>query len=72
MGLNAIYGEPVKIKDNYKFLICSDGLTDMCTDLEIENILKKYNENFAEHLVDLALKNGGRDNITCIVLEIKS
>ena len=50
------------------FLLCSDGLTDMAADEEIAAVLGE-SENPASALVELALKNGGRDNVTCIVIE---
>lgn len=49
-------------------LICSDGLTDMCCDEEIADILSKKMENHADALVDRALENGGVDNVTCVVI----
>ena len=52
-----------------KIIICSDGLTSMCTNQEISEILSKNSNNFAEELMQKALKNGGKDNITCIVIE---
>ena len=58
-------------KDRY--LICSDGLTDMVTPEEIKNIIASY-ENIPEcanKLMSTALTNGGIDNITVILCEIK-
>lgn len=52
-----------------KILICSDGLTDMCSDESIAKILSGNPENTAGVLVQNALKNGGADNITCIVID---
>ena len=49
-------------------LLCSDGLTDMCCDEEIADILSEKIENHADALVDRAIVNGGIDNITCIVV----
>ena len=55
-----------------KYLICSDGLTDMLTLEEIEKIIacQPY-DKAASNLVNQALKNGGKDNVTVILLEIK-
>lgn len=47
-------------------LICSDGLTDMVPDEDIEAILSK-SEQAADELYDLACQNGGRDNVSLIV-----
>ena len=51
-------------------LICSDGLTDMCCDEEIADILAEKNDNHADALVNRAIENGGIDNITCVVISI--
>lgn len=53
------------------YLICSDGLTDMLTMKEIENILSNHAfEKVSSILLDRALENGGKDNITIIVCQI--
>ena len=61
---------PFLIDKNLRLLICSDGLTDMLTDEQIEKIMTKYTDNSqaVNELVNSALNNGGRDNITCIVI----
>ena len=53
-----------------KFLLCTDGLTNMCSDEEIHSLLSQNYFNEAAVLVQAALQNGGADNITCIVLEV--
>ena len=53
-------------------LLCSDGLTDMLDDNEIETILNQE-ENLQKSLntlLDTALIKGGYDNITIILLRI--
>lgn len=61
----------VKNKDRY--LICSDGLTDMVSLDEIEKIIldSKSVGEATENLLNSALENGGKDNITIILCEIK-
>lgn len=55
-----------------KYLICSDGLTDMVANDVIADILKSESTaKAAKALVDEALNNGGKDNITLIVIEIQ-
>ena len=52
-------------------LLCSDGLSNMIGDMAIETILSDHTGNAAataEALVAAALKNGGGDNVTVIVL----
>lgn len=56
-----------------RFLICSDGLTDMLEDARIEAILAqrdKKPEGICRELVQAALDNGGRDNVTVLVFEV--
>jgi protein phosphatase len=52
-------------------LLCSDGLTTMVPDPEIERVLVENGgvESAAKALVELANKNGGEDNITVILLQ---
>ena len=69
VGLKALSYKPIKTSD-IRVLICSDGLTDMCTDDEIKEILSQECDNPAQLLVDKALENGGEDNVTCIVINI--
>ncbi len=54
-----------------RFLICSDGLTDMVPTSEIHRILRRNPiEQTAEKLIERALMYGGDDNITVIVCEV--
>lgn len=64
---------PVLTKDASNLLICSDGLTDMLSDSQIQDILSKNKDAHSAvyNLVQAALKNGGRDNITCIVIKFQ-
>ena len=57
------------IYDDDIFLICSDGLSDMITDEEIEQIL--LTEPSAEKLVEAAKNAGGKDNVSVVLLKIK-
>ena len=55
-----------------RYIICSDGLTDMLENDEIASILKvsATAEDCVKMLVQTALDNGGRDNVTVIVCYI--
>lgn len=54
------------------YLICSDGLTDMLAVPDIEKILsEKKGLVAAEQLLKQALDNGGKDNITFILICIE-
>ncbi len=60
------------IKGKCRLLLCSDGLTDMVSDLEIKKILSDTDgtSDAAEQLLQLALNNGGKDNVTVIAADI--
>lgn len=51
-------------------LMCSDGLTNMLEDKEIDNIMKERLslEEKAKKLVEAANNNGGKDNIAVILI----
>lgn len=56
------------------YLLCSDGLNDMVEDGEIAETLVRLAddpEQAAEQLVQLANDNGGRDNVSVILVKIK-
>lgn len=69
-GIAADYAGSYTLHIGDKFLLCSDGLTDMCSHDEIADLLDMESENVASELVMSALDAGGKDNITCIVLEV--
>ena len=62
---------PVERGDAY--LVCSDGLTDMVSDLEIEQIMTVSDsaQVCVNNLIAAALEHGGRDNVTAIICKIK-
>jgi serine/threonine protein phosphatase PrpC len=51
-------------------LLCSDGLTDMIEDEEIEALLRRGPANPAQDLLDAALDAGGVDNVTIVVVQM--
>ena len=63
----------IAICDRERYLICSDGVTDMLKDGEIRRILLEGSspEKCVEEMLEQALECGGRDNITAIVCEIR-
>lgn len=61
-----------KVNNNDIYLICSDGLTDMLSEQEIKDILISKSINDAvDNLLEKALANGGKDNITIILCKIE-
>lgn len=62
-----------KINPGEVYLLCSDGLSGLVSDLQITEILKNHSAQEAvKVLVDAALANGGDDNVTVILLEVVS
>ncbi len=62
---------PVRVGDRY--LLCSDGLTDMVPDDQIAELLANDDASRAtDTLVDAALAAGGLDNITVVVVNVIS
>ncbi len=60
-----------ELKSGEIVLMCSDGLTNMLEDEAIEGILKGQGTmgERADRLVEAANQNGGKDNITVIVID---
>lgn len=61
----------IELKQGDMLLICSDGLTDMLADAEIEAILASNADSLdalASDLIDAANANGGRDNISVVLV----
>ena len=64
---------PLEVEDGDRFIMCSDGLVDEAPDEEIEAEIRQSNgvQDLADRLVDLANRNGGRDNITVVVVDFE-
>lgn len=59
----------MKREENFKLLLCSDGLSGYCSDSEIYEVMNKTPfEELSKALIDLALGKGGRDNISLAVI----
>ena len=61
----------VNVEDGDIFLLCSDGLSGMVTDPQIQETVQRNHgdlERCVAELVDQANRAGGTDNITCLVL----
>jgi protein phosphatase len=61
------------IEDDGMILLCSDGLTNMLTDSEIHSIILMPVglEQKARHLISAANENGGQDNISVILADVR-
>ena len=56
------------------YLLCSDGLNDMVEDEDIESTLQALQNNLplaATQLIQMANDNGGRDNVSVILVKVK-
>jgi protein phosphatase len=65
------YATSFKITEPCRLLLCSDGLTDMLEDSDIQQILERQGSAAAEALINAALDAGGLDNITVVVLDLE-
>jgi PPM family protein phosphatase len=66
-----IHEYPVRVGDI--FLLCSDGLCDMVDDEDIGMAVQTFAANLemaAHHLVQMANDNGGRDNVSVILVRV--
>ncbi|WP_054637586.1 PP2C family serine/threonine-protein phosphatase [Thalassobacillus sp. C254] len=62
---------PYKVDRGDTFILCSDGLSDVVSNLEIEQMVQGREETteVARSLVALANERGGPDNITVLVVK---
>ena len=72
-GCTHSYMDIVKMTDDILpsdiYLLCSDGLTDMLDDQQIEVLLKSGGD--ADVLCQAAVEAGGFDNVSACVIEVK-
>jgi PPM family protein phosphatase len=61
----------LKLSDHDRVLICSDGLTDAVSDEQIAETLNgtESSQEKCQQLVNLALQQGGKDNITVMLAD---
>ena len=64
--------EMFEAKVGDRFLLCSDGLTNVVTDETLRMTLAELTDldAAADQLVDLAIRSGGPDNITCVLADV--
>lgn len=57
-----------------RFLLCSDGLTDVLSPQEIKQTLARpyLNQNIARELIESAKNKGSRDNITAVLIQVSA
>lgn len=60
-----------KLEPDDRVLLCSDGLSGMLTRAELFEIAREGSASVAAwNLVDRAVENGGKDNVTALVLDV--
>ncbi len=66
-----VYSVPIHPGD--RMLLCTDGLTGMVADRDIEKILKENQDpdKACKVLIDMANEAGGKDNITAIIINFE-
>ena len=62
----------VAVEEGDRLILCSDGLSSMITDYDIENIATQSStaQVCVDNLVDAALAAGGADNVSVIAVDI--
>lgn len=65
--------EITKVKEHDLYLLCSDGLSDLVSSDEINNVLKACLtvEEKVRSLISSAKRKGGHDNITAVCIDVK-
>ena len=63
----------LEVVDGDRFVICSDGLTKELTDYGILHFLLQHDDptEAVDDMLEAALENGGRDNVTIVVLNVR-
>ncbi|MEV6650157.1 Stp1/IreP family PP2C-type Ser/Thr phosphatase [Streptomyces sp. NPDC051219] len=61
-----------EVRAGDRYLICSDGLSGVVSHQTMEDTLASYQgpQETVQELIQLALRGGGPDNITCIVADV--
>lgn len=70
-ALTDVFTRIEDVQDGDLFLLCTDGLHGFVTDSEIERILLTHSlpQTACDELVQAALRKGGYDNVTVIVVQ---
>ena len=65
--------DPLELKDGYKLVLCTDGLTSNVSEKEIlETVVNNSPQQASQKLIDLSNQRGGGDNITVQVASLSS
>lgn len=65
--------QQVSLQPNDRILLCSDGLSNLVSELEIAEAAGQGSlQEGCRKLIDRALENGGDDNVTVVLLEFRA
>lgn len=64
---------PLAVKGGARFLLCTDGLTDMLSTKRVESLIVSHLKPAAavQTLFSTAMEAGGRDNITIAIVDVE-
>jgi serine/threonine protein phosphatase PrpC len=62
----------LEAREGDRYLLCSDGLSDVVSEETLHKALMLYTDRdqAVNQLIELAIRGGGPDNITCIVADV--
>lgn len=62
----------VRVKSGDRILLCSDGVSNMMEEEVLKDILSSESElsEIGERLISTAVENGGKDDITLVIIEV--
>ena len=60
------------LADGWRYLICSDGLTDVVSASTIEGIISDSDETSVRILLDATLAEGAPDNVSIVMITVKA
>lgn len=60
------------LADGWRYLICSDGLTDVLSTPAIEGMISESDEATVQKLLDTTLAKGAPDNVSIIMITVKA
>lgn len=60
------------LADGWRYLVCSDGLTDVVSVPAIEEMISETDEVTVQTLLDTTLEKGAADNVSIIMITVKA
>src|SRR5690348_16673852 len=78
LGIEAVVPADIaeyRVEPDDIYMLCSDGLTDMVEPSVVQNVVEQKRDDLkqaAADLIDLANSNGGRDNISVILIHVSA